>query len=41
MADQPDLSSLRIDRTPPSRRGGSTVLTATVVFVMVVVHVRM
>ena len=37
MADQPDLSSLRIDRTPPPRRGGPTVLTAALVFVVVVV----
>ena len=37
MPDQPDLASLRIDRTPPPRRGGSTMLRAALVFVTVVV----
>jgi len=37
MPDPPDLASLRIDRTPPPRRGGSTALTAALVFVAVVV----
>src|SRR5215470_34171 len=37
MPDQPDLASLRIDRTPPPRRGGSPVLTAALVFASVVV----
>ena len=37
MADRPDLSSLRIDRTPPPRRGGPPALTAALVFVAVVV----
>ena len=37
MPDPPDLASLRIDRTPPPRRGGSTMLTAGLVFVAVVV----
>jgi RND family efflux transporter MFP subunit len=37
MADRPDLSSLRIDRSPPPRRGGPPALTAALVFVAVVV----
>jgi len=37
MPDQPDLASLRIDRTPPPRRGGSTMLRAALMFVTVVV----
>jgi len=37
MPDPPDLASLRIDRTPPPRRGGSTMLRAALVFVTVVV----
>jgi len=37
MPDQPDLASLRIDRTPPPRRGGSTMLRAALVFVTVVI----
>ena len=37
MPDPPDLASLRIDRTPPPRRGGSTTLRAALVFVTVVV----
>jgi len=37
MPDPPDLASLRIDRTPPPRRGGPTMLRAALVFVTVVV----
>jgi RND family efflux transporter MFP subunit len=37
MPDAPDLASLRIDRTPPPRRGGPTALTVVLVFVAVVV----
>ena len=37
MPDPPDLASLRIDRTPPPRRGGARALTAALVFVAVVV----
>jgi RND family efflux transporter MFP subunit len=37
MADQPDLASLRIDRTPPPRRGGPNLVMAGLVFVAVVV----
>jgi RND family efflux transporter MFP subunit len=37
MPDPPDLASLRIDRTPPPRRGGSPLLMGVVVLVMVVV----
>ena len=37
MPDPPDLASLRIDRTPPPRRGGSTMLRAALMFVTVVV----
>ena len=37
MTDPPDLASLRIDRTPPPRRGGSAPLTAALVFVAVAV----
>jgi RND family efflux transporter MFP subunit len=35
--DPPDLASLRIDRTPPPRRGGPPALTAALAFVAVVV----
>jgi RND family efflux transporter MFP subunit len=37
MTDRPDLASLRIDRTPPPKRGGSAALRAAAVFVCVVV----
>jgi len=37
MPEAPDLASLRIDRTPPPRRGGPTALTVVLVFVAVVV----
>jgi len=37
MPEAPDLASLRIDRTPPPRRGGPTALTLVLVFVAVVV----
>jgi RND family efflux transporter MFP subunit len=37
MSDQPDLASLRIDRTPPPRRGGPNLLTAGLVCVAVAV----
>ena len=37
MPDPPDLASLRIDRTPPPRRGGSPLLLGVLVFAMVVV----
>lgn len=37
MPDAPDLASLRIDRTPPPRRGGPTALTVVLVLVAVVV----
>jgi len=37
MPEAPDLASLRIDRTPPPRRGGSPVLTVALVVVALVV----
>ena len=37
MTERPDLSSLRIDRTPPPKRGGSALLRAAGVFAFVVV----
>jgi RND family efflux transporter MFP subunit len=37
MPEAPDLASLRIDRTPPPRRGGPAALTVVLVFVAVVV----
>jgi RND family efflux transporter MFP subunit len=37
MPDAPDLASLRIDRTPPPRRGGRTTLTVVLVLVAVAV----
>jgi len=37
MPDPPDLASLRIDRTPPPRRGGSTMIRVALMFVTVVV----